>query len=151
MIAATPAHAAAMAAIHAAAFPLGERWAADAFAAQLRLPSCFGLIEPAGGLVLAQVSADEAEVLTLGVAPEARRLGVARRLLNAAVATSRARGATALFLEVARGNIPAASLYAAAGFGPVGVRRGYYPDGQDALVLRLALLPTGKCSGPKTG
>ncbi len=127
-----------MAAIHAAAFPAAERWSAEAFATQLALPGGFGLIEAAGGLVLLRVAADEAEVLTLAVAPEARRRGIGRALLEAAMAAVAQRAVT-LFLEVARSNLPARSLYAAAGFVEAGSRRGYYPGGEDALVLRCDL------------
>jgi ribosomal-protein-alanine N-acetyltransferase len=42
-----------------------------------------------------------------------------------------------MFLEVAADNKAANALYAGAGFVQVGERRGYYPDGGDALVLRL--------------
>ncbi len=128
-----------MAAIHAAAFPAPERWDAEAFAAQLAMPGCVGLIDPEGGLILARVVAGEAEVLTFGVAPEARRRGLGRQLLDAAIVAARARGAAGLFLEVALGNTAAVSLYAAVGFTQVGLRPRYYPDGHDALVLRLPL------------
>ena len=140
---ATPAHAAALAAIHAAAFPPGERWGPDAMALQLAQPGGFGFVAPAGGLVLARVAADEAEVLTLGVAPGARRAGLGRLLLRAAMAGAASRGAVSMVLEVAAGNAPAQALYAAAGFAAVGRRRRYYPNGADALVLRAPLIPCG--------
>ncbi len=132
-------HAAALAAIHAAAFPPRERWGADAMALQLGLPGAFGLIDARGGMVLARVAADEAEILTVAVLPEARRQGLGRSLLEAAAEQAVARGAVALFLEVSTANGPAQALYATCGFVPVGRRRRYYPDGADALVLRRAL------------
>jgi len=140
LIAATPAHAAAMAAIHAAAFPTAERWNAEAFATQLALPGGFGFVDEAGGLILLRVAADEAEVLTLAVAPDIRRRGVGHGLLEAALAAAAAQGAVSLFLEVARSNVAARALYAAAGFAEAGLRHGYYPGGDDALVLRSDLL-----------
>ncbi len=137
IVRATPLHAAAMAEIHAAAFPPGERWGADAMALQLGQPGAFGLVDPAGALLLARVAADEAEILTLAVAPPARRQGRAMALLKAAVAYARAVGVRALFLEVGTGNAAAQALYARAGFIEVGRRRRYYANGSDALVLRL--------------
>lgn len=133
-----------MAAIHASAFPAAERWSAAAFAAQLALPGGFGFVDEAGGLVLLRVAADEAEVLTLAVAPDMRHRGVGRGLLEAALAGAAAQGAVSLFLEVARSNVAARTLYAAAGFAEAGLRRGYYPDGEDALVLRSDLLQRPK-------
>jgi ribosomal-protein-alanine N-acetyltransferase len=139
IVQATLLHAAAMAEIHAAAFPSGQRWGADAMALQLGQPGAFGLIDPAGALVLARVTADEAEILTLAVAPPARRQGRAQALLRAAVAHLRGAGARALFLEVSAENEAAQGLYARAGFREVGRRQRYYADGADALVLRLDL------------
>ncbi len=139
MRAAAPAHAAALASIHAEAFPPGARWGAEAMALQLALPGAFGWIDPAGGMVLARVAADESEVLTLAVMPGARRQGVARRLLARTMAEAAERGAASMVLEVAAGNDAARALYAAAGFRPVGRRPGYYAGGTDALVLRAAL------------
>jgi [ribosomal protein S18]-alanine N-acetyltransferase len=138
---ATPAHAMAMAAIHGAAFPPGQRWGAQAMALELALPGVFALVDPRGGMILARVAADEAEILTLAVMPEARRHGVARALLEQAAAVAAEEGAVALFLEVALRNVPARALYTAAGFAEVGQRRRYYADGDDAMVMRRPLTP----------
>ncbi len=137
-----PAHAAALAAIHHEAFPPGQRWGPDAMALQLELPGVFVLHDPRGGMVMARVAAGEAEILTLAVLPEQRRQGLARALLLEAVRQCAALAAEALFLEVATRNAPARALYEALGFAQVGLRRGYYADGDDALVMRLALTPS---------
>lgn len=141
LIAATPAHAAAMALLHGRAFPKPERWGADAIGLQLGLPGAFGWIAPSGGMVLARTAADEAEVLTLAVDPDARRRGVGRALLDQALATAWDRGAGSMFLEVAADNAAALALYAAAGFDPIGRRPGYYSGGRDAIVLRRLAFP----------
>ena len=89
VVAAGPAHPALMAAgVHAAAFLPDEAWNTAIFAGHLSLPGAFGFVHEAGGIVLARAAADEAEILTIAVAPEARR-GVARALLRAAVARPR--------------------------------------------------------------
>jgi ribosomal-protein-alanine N-acetyltransferase len=139
IVAATPAHAAALAAIHASAFPPREGWGEDAITIQLALPGAFGLIDDRGGMLLGRMAADEAEVLTLAVAPEARRQGIATLLLREAKAHVGFRGGTAVFLEVATGNAAALALYAREGFVEVGRRRRYYSDSADALVLRATL------------
>jgi [ribosomal protein S18]-alanine N-acetyltransferase len=133
------AEAPALAELHAAAFPPGAAWGADAIALMLGLPGAFGLWRPASGLVLARAAAGEAEVLTLAVVPPARRRGLGAALMAGAMAGALARGAAAMFLEVAEGNGPAAALYRGLGFAEVGRRRRYYPDGADALVLRRDL------------
>jgi ribosomal-protein-alanine N-acetyltransferase len=139
IVPATPLHATVMAEIHAAAFPPTERWGVDAIALQLTQPGGFGLIDPAGGMLLARMAADEAEILTLAVAPAARRQGRALAMLNAAGARASSTGARAMFLEVSADNAAAKALYARLGFAEVGRRQCYYASGSDALVLRLDL------------
>ncbi len=136
---ATPAHASALAAIHATAFPPREAWGEDAISLQLELPGSFGLIDARGGMLLGRITIDEAEVLTLAVAPSARRRGIATGLLRATTERVRAHGGGALFLEVAIGNAAALALYRREGFIEVGRRRHYYTDSSDALVLRMHL------------
>ncbi len=139
LIGATPAHAHVMAAIHAASFPVKEIWGADAIALQLGLPGAFGFLagpdNVPGGFVLARVAADEAEILTLAVAPESRRAGLASLLVRTAWSRAVSAGAARLLLEVAEDNTSARALYARIGFEQVGRRRGYYGAGADALVL----------------
>jgi len=135
------AHAAALAAVHQAAFPPGQRWGADAMALQLALPGVLALIDPRGGMAMLRVAADEAELLTLAVMPDRHHQGIGRALLAAASREAAACGAASLFLEVATRNAAARGLYAAQGFVEVGRRRRYYADGDDALVLRRDLAP----------
>jgi [ribosomal protein S18]-alanine N-acetyltransferase len=134
------AHAAVLAAVHAAAFPPAEAWGEDAISLQLALPGVFGFLDERGGMLIARIAGQDAEVLTLAVQPGARRQGIARTLLRSAIAEAHGRGATALFLEVATTNVAARALYRQAGFGEVGQRRRYYADGSDAIVLRMNLL-----------
>ena len=87
--------------------------------------------------------AGEAELLTIAVLPEARRLGLGRRLVGRFIYQARLRGADSACLEVAEDNADARALYLAAGFAEAGRRRGYYrtPEGKavDALVLVRSL------------
>jgi ribosomal-protein-alanine N-acetyltransferase len=132
------AHAAAMALIHSQAFPPSEAWSEGDFAIQLSLPGGFGLVTD-GGCLLARALGDEAEVLTLAVLPEKRRQGVGRGLLAATLQEAAKRQVVSLFLEVAESNVAARALYAAFAAKPIGRRRAYYPDGGDALLLRIVL------------
>ena len=151
---ATPAHAAAMAAIHRTAFPPAEAWGRDVMILQLEIHGCFGLIDPNGGMILVRVAADEAEVITLAVHPGGPRQGVGQGLLRAAMEGAREMGGTVMFLEVAVENDTARRLYTRMGFAEVGRRRNYYPGGADALVMRADLTgggteppPTGRAPG----
>ncbi|WP_241665510.1 GNAT family N-acetyltransferase [Teichococcus oryzae] len=133
--AALPADAEALAILHAASFPAAERWGADAIRLMLEMPGAFGLLSARLGFILCRVVVDEAEVLTLAVRPEARRMGLGAALLGGALGLAAARGGARMFLEVSAKNAAAQALYAAAGFSVVGRRRRYYADGSDALVL----------------
>ncbi len=129
-----------LAALHGRVFAVPRPWSATEFADFLARPDCFLLTEPSGFL-LGRVVAGEAELLTLAVAPEARRVGHGRRLVDAFLDRSRRLGADSAFLEVAADNLPAIALYQRAGFAVVGRRKAYYacPDGTcaDALVMSV--------------
>jgi len=60
-------------------------------------------------------------VISMWTAPERRRQGVARMLLDAIVDWCRRRGARRLTLSVVRGNHPATQLYLSFGFRPTPV------------------------------
>lgn len=135
--------AAQLAALHARCFGTPRPWTEAEFAGFLADPLAFLLVEGDAGLLLGRAVAGEAELLTIAVAPEARRRGLGRKLMARFLYQARLRGAETAFLEVAADNAPAIALYTAAGFTPTGRRRGYYhpPQGQpvDALVLRRVL------------
>ena len=75
--------------------------------------------------------------------PAARRGGLARGLMLAALQLAAAVGAEAMFLEVAADNDAAIGLYRGLGFERIGLRPGYYPrkgdKPVDGLVYRLRL------------
>jgi ribosomal-protein-alanine N-acetyltransferase len=135
---AAPAHAEWLAAVHAQAFPMPEAWSAAAMSEVLAMPGVSAWLEDTGGLLIARLAADEAEILTLAVIPPARRRGVARALLATAHGALSAAGATRVHLEVSATNAPARTLYAGFGYRITGRRRAYYPEGGDALTLSFA-------------
>lgn len=133
----TPIEAAQLAALHATAF--GTPWSATEIARLLDGPGVFAVTEP-DGFILIRVVADEAEILTLAVRPEARGAGLGGRLVGQGAVRAVQAGVRRLFLEVAEDNVAARALYARAGFALIGRRKGYYDGGRtDALVLGLDL------------
>ncbi|HSE28364.1 MAG TPA: ribosomal protein S18-alanine N-acetyltransferase [Gemmatimonadales bacterium] len=118
-----------------------DPWSAEAFRATLDTPGGAGFVAEGGGglvgYVLSLNAGRVAEVLNVAVAPDARRRGLARRLLACAVAALEAEGVREMFLEVRESNAAALRLYEDAGFGRIGRRKGYYRrPAEDALVLR---------------
>jgi ribosomal-protein-alanine N-acetyltransferase len=82
---------------------------------------------------------DEVHLLNVAVHPERRGLGYGRLLVTAVVDEAVAARARVVFLEVRAGNVVARRLYRQLGFRDLGVRRGYYGPGQDAIVMERRL------------
>lgn len=133
-----------MAALHARCFSVPRPWTKTEFAEMLQSLHVFAVIR-ADAFALVRVAADEAELLTLAVAPEARRQGIGGTLLAEALERAAGRGAVTMYLDVAADNAAALALYRSAGFVQTGRRRAYYraPDGRrtDALLFARALPP----------
>jgi [ribosomal protein S18]-alanine N-acetyltransferase len=117
-------------------------WNRDHFMAELGSSFSFPLVaisasaDIAGFICLMQVI-DEGEILELAVSPEFRGRGIGGRLVAGALSLFDSRGATHVSLEVRPSNIKAITLYSGCGFDIAGRRRAYYPDGEDALLMRL--------------
>ena len=82
---------------------------------------------------------DELHITLVAVAPDQQRRGLGRQVLAALLAAGHQQGARHATLEVAAGNTAARALYRAAGFREAGRRRGYYRNGDDALIQWLRL------------
>lgn len=139
--AARPRDATAIAALHAASFRRGwdeeevARLLLDSAVAADRLT----IRRTLAGFIMSRMAADEAEILSVAIAPARRGRGLSRPLLDFHLRSLAGRGVRAVFLEVDEHNEPACLLYAGAGFTEVGRRTGYYEGGATALVLRRDL------------
>ena len=136
--------------IELACFPLP--WSPASFRSLLERERVRFLVAEEGGRVVGHAvlwwTADEGELANLAVAPEARRQGVATRLLDRILEEARANRLRSVFLEVRASNEGARALYRERGFREVGRRRDYYSrPREDALILHLEL----GAGGPETG
>ncbi len=132
-----------LARLHAACFETPRPWSMAEFSSLLDMRGVY-LCEAGGhGFALGRLMFDECELLTLAVAPSARRQGIGRQLLADFEAHGVNAGARAAFLEVSSGNLPARRLYEGQGYRHAGTRKGYYRAALgrriDALVLRRDL------------
>jgi ribosomal-protein-alanine N-acetyltransferase len=117
-------------------------WSRSMFAGELAKPSSLslGAFDPGTGALLGYLVisryVDAWHVMNVAVAPEERRRGIARMLLEhlfEVTSTDERRGYT---LEVRVSNEGAIKLYETLGFVARGVRRGYYTDNrEDALIM----------------
>lgn len=93
----------------------------------------------------------DAHLMLVGVDPAHTRQGIGRRLCVELCDAAKARGMTGLTLEVRASNRPAIGLYHSLGMTEVGVRRGYYPDGEDAIIFWLDDLGAAERAGAGPG
>lgn len=118
-------------------------WSADAIGWELRetdVARLYVLEEEEAGRLLAYCACwvifDELHINSLAVAPDARRRGHARRLLDRVFQDVISEGVTAATLEVRRSNAAALALYERLGFQVDAVRADYYQHPrEDALIL----------------
>lgn len=80
-----------------------------------------------------------ADVQTIAVAPDYEGRGIGSTLLRQLIDEARERGARDVLLEVRADNPRAQALYTRFGFEHIHTRRGYYPGGMDAMIMRLEL------------
>lgn len=86
------------------------------------------------------VTGDVADVMTIGVDPQARGQGVGQLLLRELLSLAVQAQVDAVLLEVRADNGPARRLYDRHGFEQISIRRRYYQPGDiDAYVLRRLL------------
>lgn len=78
---------------------------------------------------------DEAELVSIVVAPQHQGQGFARQLLGENLAFCQQQNLSWMTLEVKWNNPPAFKLYKHFGFSTVGSRKAYYRDGQDARIM----------------
>lgn len=91
--------------------------------------------EALAGFICTWLVAGELQIQNVATSPVFRRQGVAARLLRLVLERAAAAGFEAAWLEVRAGNEAAIALYERFGFEKVALRPGYYPDGEDALVM----------------
>jgi len=91
---------------------------------------------------------EEAHLLNITIHPDYRRLGIAKKAIQAIEQTCLERNFVRILLEVRESNLEAFSLYQSVGFEQIGVRKGYYQlpltDQQnvreDAIVMQKSLI-----------
>jgi len=122
-----------------------RRWSSNVFSSLFKAPGSVGFIAldlngEAIGFILARITIDEGELITLCVLPSARREGVATELFTEFKLLLKP--PNRIFLEVSVDNTPAQKLYQSLGFSEVGRREGYYQSNNgksDALILMYDL------------
>lgn len=150
LLIATPEQSGVITALHRAAFETA--WSESSINQLLEADTAVAFLasvdrayRPAG-FVIGRLLADEAEIITIAVAPAERRCGIGHALLGGFMRAVALAGAHRVVFEVAVDNQAALQLYASRGFKTVGRRTGYYEGGADgaatdALILAAQIEP----------
>ncbi len=126
---------------------LEDAWSAELLAEELvgvgrQAWVAVGEDAAASGFAITMTVGDIADLQRIGVHPKQQRSGIARALLEQAMAAAKDSGADRMLLEVSAANGNALGFYAAAGFTEIDRRPRYYKDGSDAIVMRRSLAPS---------
>jgi ribosomal protein S18 acetylase RimI-like enzyme len=127
-------------------FKQGENYTRHTFNYLLTQPQSLGLAAetPLGdlaGFVLLMNNPDgAAHITTVGVAPEHRRRGVARQLIEEIEQLLRIKAVSTVVLEVRVSNLAAQDLYSQAGYSIVKRMVRYYHNGEDGFLMMKSLI-----------
>lgn len=122
------------------AFP--DPWPASGFRdlmSQSRTHWIIGDGHTVGGYLMTQWVLDEIHILNIAVNKAYRRTGIGSKLLEFLFERGSRRGMIDLYLEVRTGNVPAQNFYERFGFSRLSIRKRYYPDGEDAVIMHRRL------------
>ncbi|MCQ2599007.1 MAG: GNAT family N-acetyltransferase [Alphaproteobacteria bacterium] len=120
-----------MANLHKQCFP-DKPWSETDFA-DLKKSGC-EIIASQNGFIVYRSVIDTGEIISIGVAPNARCNGIGAAMLGLAEHDMSKNGVHNIFLEVNAKNTPAIALYRSAGYNQIGIRPKYY-DGVDAILM----------------
>jgi len=121
-----------------------DPWSRDSHADGLSNPdSVFVVLQSSEGAAVigfacAVIVLDEAHIHNIAVHPDYRRAGLGGRLVDGLLSEAARRGASRACLEVRASNHPAIRVYEKRGFKIDGVRKKYYQDGEDAVLMSCA-------------
>ena len=118
-------------------------WTSSQFADELNNPYSIQILitseEQIAGFTFAILVCDELQINNLCVSPPFRHKGFGENLLVRLLTLARSKKARKAFLEVRENNLPAYNLYRKYGFQTDYKRKGFYSNGETALVMSLDL------------
>ncbi len=113
-------------------------WRRSFFLSDIHRPDAFCIVAENDGDVVGYLVAwggKEVHIANIAVAKELRNQGVGSRLMQEVLQFAKSQSAINVFLEVRVSNINAQRFYRRFGFVPTYVRKGYYENGEDAIVM----------------
>ncbi len=86
-----------------------------------------------------RICADYADITNIAVLEKYRRKGFGTLILNELIKTAKNNGVNDMTLEVNENNAPAISLYKKCGFSKAGIRKRYYNNKDNAVIMKIVL------------
>lgn len=121
-------------------------WSREQFAKELEKPFARVWVltddetdEVRAGFIVFWILMEECQIQNLAIDLPHRGLGLAQKMIRAAIREAMTKGCARAVLEVRRPNLPAIQLYQKLGFGIVAVRKRFYSNGDDAYQMSLTL------------
>ncbi len=134
-------HLSQMAAIEREAFEMP--WTESMFIPEVEDPSAYYVVGVRGEEVICYGGfhkvLDEAHITNIAVKSTERGKGIGKFLMSELIARAKMADITRMTLEVRDNNIPAIKLYENFGFKVEGVRKKYYDNKYDALIMWLTI------------
>ena len=113
-------------------------WRRSFFLADLNRPQGLSAVAEDEGVILGYTVAwgtEEVHLANLAVSADERGKGIGGRLLEEVFAFARRSKAESIYLEVRVSNAIARKFYSERGFVPTFLRKGYYENGEDAVIM----------------
>lgn len=121
-----------------------DPWSYESVCQTAAMPNFVGVVARGENGVIGYAGAiyalDGADIALVAVDKAYRRAGYGFVLVSALIEKLSKLGVKRVFLEVRVSNVSARSLYEKVGFVPVGVRKRYYEDFEDALVMEIKIV-----------
>ena len=113
-------------------------WRRSFFLSDINRPQGLSVVAEEDGVILGYAVAwgtEETHLANLAVSERERCKGIGGKLLDEVVAFARRSKANSLYLEVRVSNTIARKFYSERGFVPTYLRKGYYENGEDAVIM----------------
>jgi len=113
-------------------------WRRSFFLADISRPQGLSVVAEEDGVILGYAVAwgmEEPHLANLAVSEVERGKGVGAKLLDEVIAFARRSKAGSMYLEVRVSNTVARKFYSERGFVPTYLRKGYYENGEDAVIM----------------
>jgi ribosomal-protein-alanine N-acetyltransferase len=120
-----------------------EFWNSNILKSELENPNTKYIVAKLNGEIAGfagiLIGVDVVEIMNIVVKKNKRRMGIGKNLLEKLIELAKKTKLKILTLEVNSNNIPARKLYEILGFKAVGIRKKYYNNIDDAIIMNLSL------------